>query len=153
MLIVWADDANANDWIIINDKILHSVYTLRVPETNNKKPAVVKTIERDAMKLAVLKAETNIALYLDKGRLNREVYTDKEAADFALRTSYSVKLKGVQSSTNIVENIAVGLVSVSMNSIANLEEILPEKIITENYCSYLYKKAQSLFNKRDYGIE
>lgn len=146
-----SDDASAHEWIIINGNVLHSVYALRVPEAQNKKPVVVKTIERDTMKLAVLRAETNIALYLDKGRLNREVYTDKEAADFALRTFYSAKLQGVQSSTSLVENIAVGLVSASLNNIASLEEALPENIITENYCSYLYNKAQNSFNKGDYN--
>lgn len=74
---------------------MYSLCVLHVPESKSKKPAVIKTIERDTMKTALIEAETNIALYLDKGRLNRKIYTDKEAADFAVRTSYSARLKGL----------------------------------------------------------
>ena len=150
ILAVISNDKNADEWITINDNIMYSLCVLRVPESKSKKPAVIKTIERDTMKTALIKAETNIALYLDKGRLDRNIYIDKEAADFALRTSYSARLKGLQTSANIIEHTAVGLVSASLNDV-HINETLSEKTITENYCSYLYKKAQNFFSKGDYG--
>ena len=140
ILAVISNDKNANEWITVNDNIMYSLCVLCVPDSKSKKPAVIKAIERDIMKMALIKAETNIALYLDKGRLNRKVYTDKEAADFALRTSYSARVKGVHTSANIIESIAVGLVSANLSDV-HIDETLPEKTITENYCSYLYRKA------------
>lgn len=150
---VISNDSSANGWITVTDNVLYSLCVIRVPEVKNRKPAVIKTIERDSMKVAVMRAETNIALYLDKGRLNRKIYADREAADFALRTSYSARLKGVQTGANIINNQAVGLVSVSLdaNNLEHIAETLSEKAITENYCSYLYRKAQNFFNKGDYG--
>ena len=150
---VISNDVEADEWLTVSDNVLYSLCVKRVPDIKNRKPAVIKTIERDSMRLAVMRAETNIALYLDKGRLNRKVYSDKEAADFALRTSYLAGLKGVQSSANIINKQAVGLVSVSLkdNNIEHIGKSLSGKVITENYCSYLYKKAHNFFNKGDYG--
>ena len=54
--------------------------------------------------------------------------------------------KSLQSSANIVGRIVVGLAWVGLES----DEPLPEKQITENYCKYLYKRAQNFFNKGDY---
>lgn len=44
----------------------------------------------------------------------------------------------------------MGLVSASLNDV-HIDEAMPEKTITDNYCSYLYKKAQNFFSKGDYG--
>ena len=145
-----SNDLNAKNWITKVNNVIYSLCTLNVPEIKNQKVFMIKTLERDTIKRASLVAQNNLALYLDDGRLDRKIFTDKEAADYALRVSYLSKIKGLQTSANIVERVAVGLAWVRLESISDIDEPLPEKQITDNYCEYLYKRAQNFFNKGDY---
>ena len=145
-----SNDLDAKSWITKFNSVIYSLSTLNVPETKNQKVVVRKTLERDTIKRALLVAQNNLALDFDNGRLDRKIFTDKEAADYALRVLYFAKIKGLQSSANIVERIAVCLAWVGVESISNIDEPLPEKHVTDNYCEYLYKRAQNFFNKGDY---
>ena len=145
-----SNDLDAKSWVTKFNNVIYSLCTLNVPEIRNQKVVAKKTLERDTLKRASLVAQNNLALYLDNGRLDRKIFTDKEAADYALRVSYFAKMKGLQSSANIVERIAVGLAWVGFEGISDIDEPLPEKQVTDNYCEYLYKRAQSFFNKGDY---
>ena len=145
-----SNDINAKKWVVKVNNVIYSLCILNVPESKNQKVFVIKTLERDTIKRALLVAQNNLALYLDDGRLDRKIFPDKEAADYALRVSYFSKIKGLQSSANILERVAVGLAWVGLESISDIDEPLPEKQITENYCEYLYKRAQNFFNKGDY---
>ena len=92
-----SNDLDAKSWITKFNSVICSLSTLNVPETKNQKVVVIKTLERDTIKRASLVAQNNLALYLDNGRLDRKIFTDKEAADYALRVSYMAKIKGLQS--------------------------------------------------------
>lgn len=102
-----SNDSDAQIWLTKFNDIYYSLSVVQVPPTKNKKIAFVKTLERDTMKIALLKAETNIALHFDNGRLNRKIFSDKEAADYALRVSYSAKIKGLQSSSKVIDKVAI----------------------------------------------
>ncbi len=145
-----SNDLDAKSWVTKFNSVIYSLCALNIPEIKNQKVVAKKTLERDTMKRASLVAQNNLALYLDNGRLDRKIFTDKEAADYALRISYLAKIKGLQSSANIVERIAVGLAWVGVESISDINEPLPEKQVTDNYCDYLYRRAQNFFNKDDY---
>ena len=146
-----SNDLNAKSWITKINNVIYSLCTLNVPEIKNQKVFVIKTLERDTIKRASLVAQNNLALYLDDGRLDRKIFTEKEAADYALRVSYLSKIKGLQTSANLVERVAVGLAWVGLESISDIDEPLSEKQITDNYCEYLYKRAQNFFNKGNYA--
>ena len=150
LIEVISDDTDANSWITQDNNVIYSLCTLNVPESRNKKTIVIKNLERNTMKRAILKAETNIALYLDNGKLNRQIFKDQEAADYALRSSYSAKiLGGLQSSANVIDKIAIALVYAPVN---RSENIISNQLITENYCTYLYEKAQNSFSKGNYDL-
>ena len=104
-----------------------------------------------ALRRSLSRATLRLALYLDNGKLNRERFSNENAANYALLMSYSGKIKGgLQSFSKAIDNRAVSLVWVRRDNVKDSNSAQSETQLTEDYCKYLYKTANDLFNEKKF---
>ena len=122
-----------------------TVYALAVvPVQRSKNSLAQSQMKNSAQKRAQLRAATKLAIILDNGKLNREYFSDPDAADYALRVSWQGHVKGgIQSHSRIIEGVAVALAWAERSKLK--PEPLSKARLTEDYSKFLYDRAQELF--------
>lgn len=137
-----SDDPKAAAWATESGG---TVYALAVvPVQRSKNSLAQSQMRNSAQKKAQLRAATKLAILLDNGKLNREYFSDPDAADYALRVSWQGRVKGgLQSYSNIMEGTAVALVWADRSNLK--AEPVSKGQLTGQYCTFLYSRAQELF--------
>ena len=138
-----SDDPRAAAWAAESEG---TVYALAVvPMQRSKNSLAQSQMKNSAQKRAQLRAATRLAVYLDNGRLNREYFSDPDAADYALRVSWQGHVKGgFQSHSRIVDGAAAALAWAERSNLR--AEPLSKARLMEDYSKSLYNRAQELFN-------
>lgn len=136
------------NFIVESEGFIYSLKILQIPRLKSNNKFAQNALSSNYAKIAELQASNELAKYLDKGRLDRKIFTNSDAADYALRVFYSSKIK-IQSQTSIINDSALSLVFTRKN---NAPELLADskQEITNNYCKYLYEQAQNFFRKKDF---
>ena len=124
-----------------------TVYALAiVPVQRSKNSLAQSQMKNSAQKRAQLRAVTKLAVVLDNGKLNREYFSDPDAADYALRASWQGHVKGgIQSHSRIMDGVAVALAWAERSKLK--AEPLSKTRLTEDYSKFLYDRAQKFFNE------
>ena len=136
------------NFIAETEEFIYSLKILQIPKLKSGNKFAQNSLSSNYAKIAQLQATNELAKYLDKGRLDRKFFNDPDAADYALRVFYSQKIK-IQSQTSIIDNIALGLVWTAKNNAVN--DSLSEHEIIDNYCKFLYDRAQKFFRNKDFA--
>ena len=133
------------NFIVESEGFIYSLKILQIPRIKSNNKFAQNSISSNYARIAELQATTELTKYLDKGRLDRKIFTNSDAADYALRVFYSSKIK-IQSQTSIIDDSALSLVFTAKNNAPELSE----HEIMNNYCKYLYEQAQKFFSKKDF---
>ena len=133
------------NFIVESEGFIYSLKILQIPRIKSNNKFAQNSISSNYAKIAELQATTELAKYLDKGRLDRKIFNNSEAADYAIRVFYSQKIR-IQSLTSIIDDSALSLVFTAKNNAPELSE----HEIMNNYCKYLYEQAQKFFSKKDF---
>ncbi len=133
------------NFIVESEGFIYSLKILQIPRIKSGNKFAQNSISSNYARIAELQATTELTKYLDKGRLDRKIFTNSDAADYALRVFYSSKIK-IQSQTSIIDDSALSLVFTAKNNAPELSE----HEIMNNYCKYLYEQAQKFFSKKDF---
>ena len=142
-------NSGKNSWVSESEDNIYSFCSLKIPKIKDGNNFAKSSMERNFTKRAELQATVLIAERLDKGKLNRKLFADKDAAEYTLRTLYEEKIKGgFQSVSGVFDDYALSFVWIEKNK--NLTEPLSDKELTETYCSYLYNRAQYFFRNKDF---
>ncbi|MBQ7560392.1 MAG: hypothetical protein IJS99_00970 [Synergistaceae bacterium] len=135
-----------SNFIVESEGFIYSLKILQIPRLKSNNKFAQNALSSNYAKIAELQAVNELAKYLDKGRLDRKIFTNSDAADYALRVFYSQKIK-IQSQTSIIDHSALSLVFTGKN---NVPDSISKQEITNNYCKYLYEQAQNFFRKKDF---
>lgn len=135
-----------SNFIVESEGFIYSLKILQIPRLKSNNKFAQNALSSNYAKIAELQAVNELAKYLDKGRLDRKIFTNSDAADYALRVFYSSKIK-IQSQTSIIDHSALSLVFTGKN---NVPDSISKQEITNNYCKYLYEQAQNFFRKKDF---
>ena len=133
------------NFIVESEGFIYSLKILQIPRIKSGNKFAQNSISSNYARIAELQATTELTKYLDKGRLNRKIFNNSEAADYAIRVFYSQKIR-IQSLTSIIDDSALSLVFTAKNNAPELSE----HEIMNNYCKYLYEQAQKFFSKKDF---
>ena len=146
-----SNDRNATGWTaeIKSEDTIYALEVIAIPTAKIKSNQ--NSNNQAALRRSLSRATLRLALYLDNGRLNRERFSNENAANYALLMSYSGKIKGgLQSFSKAIDNRAVSLVWVRRGAVKENSEAKSETQLTEDYCKYLYKTANDLFNAKKF---
>ena len=147
-----SNDRNSKGWAaeIISEDIVYAIEVIAIPQAKIKSNQ--NSNNQAAVRRSLSRATLRLALYLDNGKLNRQSFSNENAANYALLMSYRSKIKGgIQSfSRAINDDYAVSLVWVKRGSVKEGSKIQSEFQFTEDYCKYLYKTANDLFNAKKF---
>ena len=146
-----SNDRNATGWTseIKSEDTVYAIEVLAIPTAKIKSNQ--NSNNQAALRRSLSRATLRLALYLDNGKLNRERFSNENAANYALLMSYSGKIKGgLQSFSRAIDNRAVSLVWVRRSAVKEDSEAKSETQLTEDYCKYLYKTANDLFNAKKF---
>ena len=133
------------NFIVESEGFIYSLKILQIPRIKSGNKFAQNSISSNYARIAELQATTELTKYLDKGRLDRKIFNNSEAADYAIRVFYSQKIR-IQSLTSIIDDSALSLVFTAKNNAPELSE----HEIMNNYCKYLYEQAQKFFSKKDF---
>ena len=115
-----------------------------IPVQRSKNSLAQSQMRNSAQKRAQLRAATKLAVFLDDGRLNREYFSDPDAADYALRMSWQGRIKGgLQSYSRVMGETAVALAWAERSKLK--PEPFSQARLTEDYSKFLYNRALELF--------
>ena len=147
-----SNDRSATGWTveIKSEDTVYALEVLAIPTPKIKSNQ--NSNNQAAARRSLSRATLRLALYLDNGKLNRERFSNENAANYALLMSYRGKIKGgIQSYSRAVDNnYAVSLVWVKRNSVKEDSKTQSETQLTEDYCKYLYKTANDLFHAKKF---
>ena len=148
-----SNDKNSKGWAVEvkSDDTIYALEVLEIPTAKIKSNQ--KSNNNAAVKRSLSRATLRLALYLDNGKLNRKRFPNDEAANYALLMSYRGKIKGgVQSfSRAIGDDYAVSLVWVNRSALKEDTGGQSENQLNDDYCKYLYKTANDLFQAKKSG--
>ncbi len=138
----------ASGWVMENGSLLYVLSATPVPQDED--PELQTSLEVEALNRAFTNAVTHLAIYLNDGQLDRKRFSNRDAANYALRVSFEKNIKGiVQSKSDVVNGIAVSLLWTEQAATL-LRYALPGEQFTNNYCAFLYQSARDLFESGDF---
>lgn len=146
-----SNDRNATGWTaeVKSEDTVYALEVMAIPTAKIKSNQ--NSNNQAAMRRSLSRATLRLALYLDNGRLNRERFDNENAANYALLMSYRGKIKGgIQSFSRVLDNCAVSLVWVRRGAVKEDIDTQSERQLTDDYCKYLYKTANDLFNAKKF---
>ena len=146
-----SNDRNATGWTaeVESEDTVYALEVMAIPTAKIKSNQ--NSNNQSAMRRSLSRATLRLALYLDNGKLNRERFANENAANYALLMSYRGKIKGgIQSFSRALDNRAISLVWVKRDNVKDNNQAQSERQLTEDYCKYLYKTANDLFNAKKF---
>ena len=146
-----SNDRSATGWTaeIKSEDTVYAIEVLAIPTAKIKSNQ--NSNNQAALRRSLSRATLRLALYLDNGKLNRERFSNENAANYALLMSYSGKIKGgLQSFSKAIDNRAVSLVWVRRSAVKEDSDAKSETRLNDDYCKYLYKTANDLFNAKKF---
>ena len=148
-----SNDRNSTGWAaeIKSEDTIYALEVMSIPTAKIKSNQ--KSNNQHTVRRSLSRATLRLALYLDNGKLNRERFSNDNAANYALLMSYRGKIKGgIQSFSRAIGNdYAVSLVWVSRSALKENISEHSEKQLNNDYCKYLYKTANDLFNAKKFN--
>ena len=146
-----SNDKGATGWTaeIKSEDTVYALEVMTIPTAKIKSNQ--NSNNQAAMRRSLSRATLRLALYLDNGKLNRERFSNENAANYALLMSYSGRIKGgLQSFSRAIDNRAVSLMWVRRGAVKEDSNAKSETQLTDDYCKYLYKTANDLFNAKKF---
>ena len=146
-----SNDRNTTSWTaeIKSEDTVYALEVMAIPTAKIKSNQ--NSNNQAALRRSLSKATLRLAVYLDNGKLNRERFANENAANYALLMSYRGKIKGgIQSFSKAIDNYAVSLAWVKRDNVNDSNNAQSETQLTEDYCKYLYKTANDLFNAKKF---
>lgn len=134
-------DKEVSLWGVGNGESVYVLCVEKIPAVRSR--AGSGLARRNLMQIARMKASVSAAEYLGHGKLDREIFSNKDAAGYALQSWYSSKLQYAAR--------AEGAFAVSLVWGKRDDAPIPQDEITGYYCSYLYDRANRLFSQKDFA--